>query len=171
MDGDTSDRATLIQGLLADLLRVGNLVLPRIGERFTAELGASLVELNLLAELKHAPDARLRMSEISDLLTISTTSVTRIVDALEQRGLAERVLSRGDRRVVHAALTDEGAALLARARPIAGPVLEQYFGHHFAAAEMTGMRVLLGRVLADAGGAPATTRPREEAPAPDPSHP
>ena len=79
-------RTTVIRGLLSDLLRVGNLTLPRIGERFAAELGASLVELDLLAELARAPDRRLRMSEISQRLTISTTSVTRVVDGLEARG-------------------------------------------------------------------------------------
>jgi len=147
-----SDRAEVIQALLADMLRVGNLVLPRIGERLAAELGASLVELDLLAELKRSPQRRLRMNEISDKLTISTTSVTRLVDELERRGLAERVLSREDRRVVYAALTEDGAELLIRAHPVSGPTLEEHFGRHFTTSEMAGLRTLLGRVLHDTDG-------------------
>ena len=171
MDGDmASDRATVIQALLADMLRVGNLVLPRIGERFATELGASLVELNLLAELKHSPEGKLRMSEISDKLTISTTSVTRIVDGLERRGYAKRVLSRGDRRVVYAALTEEGAELLTRAHPVSGPTLEENFGRHFATSEMAEMRTLLSRVLDGASGASAeSARASGSSPEPDSS--
>jgi DNA-binding MarR family transcriptional regulator len=133
--------------LLSDLLRAGNLTLPRIGERFAVELGASLVELDLLAELAHAPDRRLRMSEISQRLTISTTSVTRVVDGLEARGYAKRTLSQGDRRVIYAELTDKGAKLLKRAHPVSGPALEECFGRFFTTDEMVEMRTLLRKVL------------------------
>ncbi len=144
------DRTTVIRELLADLLRVSNLTLPRIGASFAAELGASLVELDLLAELAHAPDQKLRMSEISERLTISTTSVTRVVDGLEARGYAERALSDEDRRVVYASLTEQGTDLLARAHPVSGPALEEGFGRYFTTAEMVTMRSLLRRVLDDA---------------------
>ncbi|MGZ3584967.1 MAG: MarR family winged helix-turn-helix transcriptional regulator [Ktedonobacterales bacterium] len=150
----------MIRGLLSDLLRVGNLTLPRIGERFAAELGASLVELDLLAELAHAPDRRLRMSEISHRLTISTTSVTRVVDGLEARGYAKRVLSQGDRRVVYAELTDQGAELLERAHPVSGPALEECLGRFFTTAEMVEMRALLRKVLDEACG--DSTEPAED---------
>ena len=143
-------RTTVIRGLLSDLLRVGNLTLPRIGERFAAELGASLVELDLLAELARAPDRRLRMSEISQRLTISTTSVTRVVDGLEARGYAKRALSPEDRRVVYAELTDQGAELLERGHPVSGPALEECLGRFFTTAEMVEMRALLGKVLHEA---------------------
>jgi DNA-binding MarR family transcriptional regulator len=128
---------------------VGNLALPRLGERLAAELGASLVELDLLAELAHAPDRRLRMSEISRHLTISTTSVTRVVDALQARGHATRTLSEGDRRVVYAELTDQGAELLNRAHPVSGPALEECFGRFFTTVEMVEMHTMLRRVLDD----------------------
>jgi DNA-binding MarR family transcriptional regulator len=141
------DRPTVIRGLLSDLLRVGNLTLPRIGDRFATELGASLVELDLLAELAHAPDHRLRMSEISQRLTISTTSVTRVVDGLQARGYAKRALSQGDRRVVYAELTNQGAELLERADPVSGPALEECFGRYFTTAEMVEMRTLLQKAL------------------------
>jgi DNA-binding MarR family transcriptional regulator len=153
------DRTTVIRGLLSDLLRVGNLTLPRLGERFAAELGASLVELDLLAELAHAPDRRLRMSEISQRLTISATSVTRVVDALQARGYAKRTLSQGDRRVVYTELTDQGAELLERAHPVSGPALEECFGRFFTTAEMVEMRTLLRKVLDEARG--DSTEPAE----------
>jgi DNA-binding MarR family transcriptional regulator len=143
------DRAAVTRTLLADLVRVVNLTLPRVGSRFENELGASLVELDLLAELARMPDQRLRMSEISRRLTISTTSVTRVVDGLEARGHALRVLSAGDRRVVYAVLTERGAELLRQAHPVAGPALEECLGHYFTTHEMQEMRALLGRVTDD----------------------
>jgi len=153
MDGDVGeDRTSVIRALLADILRVSSRVLPQIDNRFAAELGASLAELDLLAELNRSAQGRLRMSEISDKLTISTTSVTRLVDQLERRGYAERVLSHGDRRVVYAVLTQEGAELLTRADPVSGPALEDSFGRHFKTSEMAEMRTMLDRVLDKAGG-------------------
>ncbi len=141
------DRTTVIRGLLSDLLRVGNLTLPRLGERLAGELGASLVELDLLAELAHAPEHRLRMSEISQRLTISGTSVTRVVDGLQAHGYVTRALSPGDRRVVYAELTDQGAELLERAHPVSGPALEECLGRFFTTVEMVQMRTMLRKVL------------------------
>jgi len=141
------DRANVTRALLADLVRVVNRTLPRVGARFESELGASLVELDLLAELGRAPEHALRMSEISQRLTISTTSVTRLVDGLEKRGYTRRVLSAGDRRVVYAVLTDKGAELLTQAHPVAGPALEESFGRYFTTDEMQELRTLLRRVV------------------------
>lgn len=65
MGGDVSeDRTSVIRALLADILRVSSRVLPQIDNRFAAEIGASLAELDLLAELKYPPQGRLWMGEI-----------------------------------------------------------------------------------------------------------
>ena len=67
LDGSWTNRVSDELGfraLLADMLRVSNLVLPQIGNRFVAELGAFLAELDLLAELKYPPQGRLWMGEI-----------------------------------------------------------------------------------------------------------
>ena len=95
------------------------------------------------------------MREIGRRLIISTTSVTRVVDGLEAKGYVSRVLSSGDRRVVHAVLADDGADLLERARPIAAPILEECFGRFFTTDEMTGMRAMLRRVVEDPPGSGA----------------
>jgi DNA-binding MarR family transcriptional regulator len=152
-----ADRRTLIRGCLTDLLRVGNVTLAEIGRRFEAALGVSLAELDALAELAHAPDRRLSMREIGQRLTISTTSVTRVVDGLEAKGYVSRVLSSGDRRVVYAVLADDGADLLERARPIAEPILEECFGRFFTTAEITDMHSMLRRVIADPTDSAAAT--------------
>ena len=67
LDGSWTNRVSDELGfraLLADMLRVSNLVQPQIGNRLAAELGTSLAELDQLAGLKHSSLGRLRMSEI-----------------------------------------------------------------------------------------------------------
>ena len=68
------------------------------------------------------------------------------------RAVRPRILSQGDRRVVYAVLTQEGAELLARADPVSGPTLEDYFGRHFKTSEIPETRTLLDRVLDEVGG-------------------
>jgi len=47
-------------------------------------------------------------SEIARVLSQDTGAMTRVIDALERRGLVRRTRSRRDRRVIHLALTREG---------------------------------------------------------------
>jgi DNA-binding MarR family transcriptional regulator len=53
-------------------------------------------------------DGDLRLSELSDHLHIAPRSATEVVDALAERGLAERRPDPDDRRAVRVHLTDAG---------------------------------------------------------------
>jgi len=158
----SDNRSTLIRTCLEDLVRVANLSLAKLGESFEATLGVSLVELDTLSGLQNAPDRKLTMGAIGQRLTISTTSVTRVVDGLEARGCVSRLLSKSDRRVVYAVLADEGASLLERASPIAGPILEDSFGRFFTSAELESMRALLRRVLDNPRDSPSAATADED---------
>lgn len=48
------------------------------------------------------------MSDLAECAQTSQTSLTGIVDRLEEHGLVQRVRSEGDRRVVDVSLTEEG---------------------------------------------------------------
>jgi MarR family 2-MHQ and catechol resistance regulon transcriptional repressor len=52
------------------------------------------------------------MHELGELLLVSRANVTGLVDCLEQRGLVERAVHAGDRRVRLVRLTAKGGALL-----------------------------------------------------------
>jgi DNA-binding MarR family transcriptional regulator len=54
--------------------------------------------------------------QLTSLLEINQSAVTRLVDRLEERGLAERSNRRGDGRVVNVQLTTKGRAEAAVAR-------------------------------------------------------
>lgn len=70
--------------------------------------GLSLSALEILGRLAAAEDRRQRLSALADETNLSLSRVSRIVDALVDRGLVERQPCPGDRRAVHAYLTDAG---------------------------------------------------------------
>lgn len=74
----------------------------------TAEL--TLGQLRVLRRLAQAPKS---LGEVGAELSLSPTSVTRLIDRLEERGLVERRRDQGDRRRVEAALLPKGQELIA----------------------------------------------------------
>lgn len=93
-------------------------------ERINATLrqvGIGTDAFEVLLRLSRSPEGRLRMSELSRRLTITTGGATRMMERLERDGLVRRVPSTSDRRVVYAQVTEAGRAELDRA---IGPHLE-----------------------------------------------
>jgi DNA-binding MarR family transcriptional regulator len=69
--------------------------------------------------LYRAPERKLRMRELSQqVVTISRTGLTRLVDRLEAAGLVRREATPDDRRGTVIAITREGAAMLRRMWPV-----------------------------------------------------
>lgn len=71
--------------------------------------GLSPVDLHVLAIAETKPDVILR--EIKEYLGVPNSTLTGIVDRLEGRGLAERVISSRDRRSYGLKLTGKGREL------------------------------------------------------------
>ena len=84
----------------------------RLGERH----GISIADYDALVALAEQPGRRMRMSDLAAAILQPRSSVTRIVDGLEQRGLVRREASRVDARGADAVLTDAGLALYRRAQ-------------------------------------------------------
>jgi DNA-binding MarR family transcriptional regulator len=121
--------------------------LPQVEDHFVRELQLTMVELDMLAVLAAAPDGRLPMSLLSKHLTVSPASVTRTASQLELAGYLRRVNSTDDRRVVLAVITPSGTDVVARARPVAEPALEEAIGRHYTLDELQTLRSLLARLL------------------------
>ena len=77
------------------------------------EAGLSLTEFDVLIRLARSAGHRLRMSDLADQAALSTSGLTRVVDRLEQRGLARREVCPSDRRGAFTVLTEDGERLLA----------------------------------------------------------
>ncbi|WP_433268775.1 MarR family winged helix-turn-helix transcriptional regulator [Actinosynnema sp. CS-041913] len=77
-----------------------------MSERVEAVAGCSLLEHEAMYRI--GMNGRLPMSELSELLAVSPSGVTRLVERLVRRGWVERSQPPENRRVVYAALTEEG---------------------------------------------------------------
>lgn len=69
--------------------------------------GISMTHLHILWILEHHGD--LPMSRLAELLDVSVSNATGLIDRIEERGLVERVRVSDDRRVVIVRATAEGA--------------------------------------------------------------
>lgn len=90
--------------------------------------------------------------------SVQPPSMTRIVTALEERGLVARVADAEDRRVARLTLTAAGAAVLGDIRSVKDAYLADAL-HRLGPDERAGLAALTGLLerLADAGGDPGAT--------------
>ncbi len=93
--------------------------LMQAGEMYTKELGrkyqVSAPQLYCLLALNdHGP---LPPSHIARHILVKSSTVTGIVDRLEQKGLVQRVRNTRDRRVINIELTEKGRTLAQNAPP------------------------------------------------------
>jgi DNA-binding MarR family transcriptional regulator len=109
--------------------------------------GLSLAENLALCQVAMAPDGRLRMVEIADLLSIGKSAVTKTIDRLEERGWVVRHRDSDDRRSVQAALTPAGAEMFRRAQPVFADAVLGHLCGPLTSAEVSQLRRLLGKLL------------------------
>jgi DNA-binding MarR family transcriptional regulator len=81
-----------------------------------ARHGLGLSALELLGRLAAADSRRLRLSTLATETGLSLSRVSRVVDAMEERGLVERQPCPGDARAVNAQLTEAGLAKVREAQ-------------------------------------------------------
>jgi DNA-binding MarR family transcriptional regulator len=74
-------------------------------------------EFTALGALTESPHGELRMQELTEVVGLNQSSVSRLVARLEQSGLTVRVLCETDRRGVYTCITPEGREVYASAAP------------------------------------------------------
>ena len=138
-------------GFWVNLVQAASMLRARLAERLEAEFQLAPEEAELLMRLAAAPDNRLRMAEVSDLLLVSKSGVTRMVDRLIARDLVERATCPADRRVVYAAITEQGKMLLIEAVPAFVEALTASLAPHADPAELELVRDKLRKILVGNG--------------------
>ncbi|MGI8766714.1 MAG: MarR family winged helix-turn-helix transcriptional regulator [Gemmatimonadaceae bacterium] len=98
------------------LLRTASVVARRLGKAISPS-GISLAQYNVLRILRGAGTAGLPTLAIKDRMIEEGTTITRLLDKLEEAGLVHRKRSRPDRRQVLCTLTPAGAKVLAKLDP------------------------------------------------------
>lgn len=89
----------------------------RIDRQLQSEAGMPHAHYAVLVRLSEAPGRSIRMSELAELLRITRSRLSHTVAKLERAGCVERTTSPADRRGQLAALTEQGARVLADAAP------------------------------------------------------
>ncbi len=138
-------------GAWINLLQARDAVVAEVERRLQSEAGISLAEHEVLFRLVSAPEERLRMFDLATLLLVSKSGVTRLVDRLVQEGWVNRDLSADDRRVVYAALTDEGRAKLRGSMPILANSVRDVFISHLSEDDVQDLRRVLRKLLEGRG--------------------
>jgi DNA-binding MarR family transcriptional regulator len=73
--------------------------------------GVSMSHLHLMSMLHR--HGEMPMSRVAELLDVSDSNATGLIDRMEERGIVERVRHPEDRRVVHVRVSDAGRRILA----------------------------------------------------------
>jgi DNA-binding MarR family transcriptional regulator len=105
-----------LDGLLGYHLRRAQLRAFAEFARHLKETGLTPTLFGVLATIEARPG--IGQGEVADALGADRSTMVRLVDQLERRGLVRRDPHPGDRRTVLPALTAEGRALLERATPL-----------------------------------------------------
>jgi DNA-binding MarR family transcriptional regulator len=97
-----------------------------IEQQLRQDADLSHAQYEVLSRLEAAHGARLRMSELADVIIVSRSGLTYQVTQLERTGLVRREKYRTDERGVLAVLTAAGRATLRRAAPGHVRVVRRY---------------------------------------------
>jgi len=116
-DVTTAELTDLELAAWRGFLRTHAALFKALDAELEAAHGLPLTTYEVLVSLLHAPGRRLRMAELAQHMLLSRSGVTRLVDRLERDGLLRREECSDDGRGCFATLTDEGEAVLRKARP------------------------------------------------------
>lgn len=111
-------------GARAQIARLATAVMEAVADDLARRLdqhaavyGLSDAKLEMLEVLGCCAGHRTCLCELGDVLHVTRPNITKLVDGLVRGGLVERLPHPGDKRMVQAHLTDEGAALATVALP------------------------------------------------------
>jgi DNA-binding MarR family transcriptional regulator len=125
--------------------------LQRIEREVEASTGLPIASVEMLFNLFHEDDGRMRMNELAETLLVSRGGATRLVARLEEAGLVERVIPPDDRRATYAVLTPEGYAMLDRLTPVFKQAVETHYLAKLDDSELTAIRSASGKILRETG--------------------
>lgn len=91
-------------------LREMMVALKCIGSERMIKLGVSMTQVHVLSMLQRHGDVP--MSRLADLIDVSLSNATGLIDRMEERGYVQRVRVPDDRRVVIVRMTDEGRRVM-----------------------------------------------------------
>ena len=135
-------------------------VLPRVLEAdLVAASGLNVADYSVLMNLSEVPHRTMRMNELADVVALSVSGLTRVVDRLAREGLVERVRCEDDGRGQLATLTDAGFDRLTDAYPHHLRSVRRRVVDHLAGLDLAAFADAVGNIAAGEPGPPLRPRP------------
>jgi len=110
-------------------------------------------QYNVLRILRGSGPSGLPCGEIADRMIARDPDVTRLVDRLSRRGLARRLRSRQDRRVVEISITEKGQQVLRKLDDHVNRMPQAMLGH-LGSKKLEQLSELIGDVITGLGTFP-----------------
>jgi MarR family transcriptional regulator, 2-MHQ and catechol-resistance regulon repressor len=114
-----------LEPIIADF-RSAITTLKSISNERVLRLGLSMAQLNILYTLKRCGEVP--MSRLAEMLNVSLSSATGLIDRIEERGLVERSRVPEDRRIVLIRVTAAGERLLGELDGLSDELLRSVLG-------------------------------------------
>lgn len=130
--------------------------------RLLAEHGLTVSDYEALLHLSQAEHGRLRRVDLAELLVLTPSGVTRLLEGLDTAGLVAKATCSTDARVTYAVLTDAGRQRLEAAASAQADVLRELLGVSLGAGELETLAGLLARLPGGAVGGEACLPPPAE---------
>jgi DNA-binding MarR family transcriptional regulator len=143
------------------------IIIPKVLDRDLLESeGLSQTEYSVLMNLSEQPGRSMRMSELADVVWISVSGLTRVVERLARQGLVERVRAKTDGRGQLAVLTAAGFARLEKAYPAHLASVRKHVMDHLANIDLAAFTDAMAQIAEAENGPPV--RRIAGGPAPEP---
>jgi DNA-binding MarR family transcriptional regulator len=134
------------------LLRVHAALTRELDSELASAHDLPLSSYEVLLFLHGAPEGRMRMSELADIMLLSRSGLTRLVDRLEQAGMLERRACSEDARGYYAAITSAGRHAFREARATHLQGVRRRFLSHLSGDELVQLAELWERVEPGSAG-------------------
>jgi DNA-binding MarR family transcriptional regulator len=129
-----------------NLLRAHASITRELDRELVNSFGLTINDYEVLIYLSRAPDRMLRRVDLAQMVLLTPSGITRLLDGLQRNGLVDKASCASDARVVYAKLTDEGARRLEEASGAHLESIRMIFAERFDAEEIETLRVLLERL-------------------------
>ena len=127
-------------------LRAHAAITRELSVRLEAQHGLTLSDYDVLIQLYHAPEQKLRRVDLARQVLLTASGITRLLDGLEACGLVKKERCASDARVTYAVLTKRGVLKCEQASESHLADVEELFAAKFEPSERVSLADLLGRL-------------------------
>jgi DNA-binding MarR family transcriptional regulator len=119
------------------VIRGHNRILRGLDAELTEKYGLSYRAFDVLLRLSRASGSSIRISELANLVLLTPSGATRLIDQLVERALVVRKPDPSDARVQLVLLTAEGRALFRKAYTTYSRAVRRLFADHLTEEQLT----------------------------------